>query len=119
MNSVDVIEVFDSSDDDEPPLLKKRKTREEKNADERAKRASQKIKTNLPIGGKGSTLKEIHATVAAMPRYSAGEDEQLLSADDPRQIEFWNQQKVQPSKRRLLLVGGGKAPSYNDLQQKG
>jgi hypothetical protein len=108
----DSVEILDSQ-----PLLKKRKTRDERNADRRAKTAPQKIKSNLSRrGSKGATLKTIHAAVAAMPRYSADEEEQLLSADDPRQIYFWSGQKVRPSRRRLLLVGGGKTPIYSDLQ---
>jgi hypothetical protein len=111
-----VIEILDSSDSE--PVAKRRKTRDEKNADLRAKTASQKIKTNLRRSKKGATLKEIHTAVTAMSRYSAGEQEQLLSADDPRQIYFWSgQQKVIPSQRRLLLVGGGQTPSYHYLQR--
>jgi hypothetical protein len=112
-----VIEILDSSDSE--AVAKRRKTRDERNADQRAKTTSQKIKTNLSRRKKGATLKTIHAAVAAMPRYSAGEEEQLLSVDDPRQIYFWSgQQKVIPSQRRLLLVGGGQTPAYRTLQSR-
>jgi hypothetical protein len=97
--------------------VKKRKTRDEQNAERRAKTASQKIKTNLFCSSKGSTLKQIHATVAVMPRFAKGEREQLLPVDDPRQITFWNQQRTKPSQRRLLLVGGGQTSTCNQLQR--